>query len=477
MDSGPKLPNEPRDPRRFCDEQMRRPLHAHDAASLNAVLAAAMQSGHTEAKAWVATTAIRAPLPPEARIRLALRLAHAMRGEDAFGVLIADPAVFSGESAMADAVSALRLIVLNNGTPEWIKEVARMLGRRLCRISDDGGERTGFAFPSQSPLQPPASPCEVMLAPGAPPGASAVIERHMRSIEDSLVKAGTPEVRLYRDVLVNRDGQVWRADGSMIRNEWRVLPEASRIAAATAPRVEEAVLAICPNNAYHWFADWMTSMAWRFAEGVPDLPVLIRDDALPFVPQSLELAGGSALSCIPVGNAVAVGRLYMTGRPGVRLDADGAAGGVFRRMVATALDGTEQPRHGPVYISRRDSRRRKATNDEALEEALVAEGLRPITLTGMSLRQQIAAMRGATAVVAPHGAGLCMTFAALPGTPVFEIMPHMAGTLRNRLCFARMSRMLGHRHRIWLEDCDQQREHWTADVPRILASVREFLAG
>ena len=476
MDSEPESPTDSRDPRRFCDEQMRRPLHAHDAASLNAVLAAAMRSGHAEAQDWVATTAIRASLPPEARIRLALRLAHAMRGEDAFGVLLADPAVFSCEGAKGDAVSALRLIVLNNGTPERIKDVARVLGRRLCRLNDDGGERTGFAFPTQSPLRPPASTCEIMLAPGAPPGAIAVIGQHLRSIEESLAKVGTPEVRRYRDVLVNRDGQVWRPDGSMIRNEWRVLPEASRIAAASAPRVEEAVLAICPNNAYHWFVDWMTSMAWRFAEGMPDLPVLIRDDALPFVPQSLELAGGSALSCIPVGDAVAVGQLYVTGRPGVRLDADGAAGGVFRRIVETALDRTEPPRHGPIYISRRDSRRRKATNDDALEDALVAEGLRPIVLTGMSLRQQIAAVRGATAIVAPHGAGLCMTFAALPGTPVFEIMPHLAGTLRNRLCFARMSRMLGLRHRIWLEDCDQQREDWTVDIPRILASVREFLA-
>ncbi|MBW6397169.1 glycosyltransferase family 61 protein [Roseomonas sp. HJA6] len=477
MDSEPQSPAEARDHRRFCDEQMRRPIHTHDAASLNAVWAAAMRSGHAEARDWVVTAAIRASLPPEGRVRLALRLAHAMRAEDAFGVLLADPDVFSGEAAKGEAVSTLRLILLNNGTPEWIREVARMLGRRLCRVSDDGGERTGFVFPVQSPLLPAAYPCEVLLAPGAPPSAGPAIERHLHSIEDALVKAGTPEVRLYRDVLVNREGQMWRADGSMIRSEWRVLPEASRIASATAPRVEEAVLAICPNNVYHWFTDWMTSIAWRFADGVPDLPVLVRDDAPPYVPESLELAGGSALSCIPVGDAVAVGRLYVTGRPGVRLDPEGAAGGLFRKMVAAALDGREPPRTGPVYISRRDARRRKAANDEALEDALVAEGIRPITLTEMSLRDRIVAMRGATAIVSQHGAGLCMIFAAPPGTPVFEVLPHMAGTLRNRLCFARMSRMLGHRHRIWLEDCDQQREYWTADVPRIIASAREFLAG
>lgn len=64
-----------------------------------------------------------------------------------------------------------------------------------------------------------------------------------------------------------------------------------------------------------------------------------------------------------------------------------------------------------IYISRRDAESRRVVNEDRLLEVLVAMNFIPITMTGLTVKEQIAVFSQADILVAPHGAALTyMTF-------------------------------------------------------------------
>jgi capsular polysaccharide biosynthesis protein len=463
--------------RQLCREITTAPPPRPTPAYLRLGLLAALDCDDAAARGWCVATAIAGRMPPAPRAEMAQFLARGLFPYDALGVLLADPRTLTDPAALAATMGTLHLVALNNLAAQPLRDAARVLGRRLMRVVDETSAPTDIPTPPQAPIRPPRFPLGIALAPGAPQDAVPAIHARVAAAESALQTVGVPPVRVLRDVFVNRLGQVWRADGGMFRHEGRALPAASAAAAADARQVDEAVLATGNNlNPYHWFMDWLTSIAWRLAPDAPDLPVLLRDDQRPFATESLILGGVAPESIIPVGDAVHVRRLYLTARPGVRMDPQGGAGPAFARIVAAAMAAgpAEPPR--PVFISRRDAGRRRSASEEALEQAIAEAGYRAVAWKPIPLDLRIRIVRAAPVIVAEHGAGVTMCFAARPGTSVLELMPYMPATLYGRLLMARISRMAGLRHHIWLEPCDERTGAWTIDVPAAMAELRRFAA-
>jgi hypothetical protein len=82
-----------------------------------------------------------------------------------------------------------------------------------------------------------------------------------------------------------------------------------------------------------------------------------------------------------------------------------------------------------IYISRKDARLRRVSNEAQLIPVLESRGFRAVTLRGLPIARQVELFRHAEAVAAPHGAGLAHIAWCKPGTKVIEIFPSPDGPL------------------------------------------------
>jgi capsular polysaccharide biosynthesis protein len=73
-----------------------------------------------------------------------------------------------------------------------------------------------------------------------------------------------------------------------------------------------------------------------------------------------------------------------------------------------------------IYITRADAGHRRVKNETDLISFLIKFGFKSITLNSMSVVEQALLFSSATAIVAPHGAGLTNTVFCNPGTKVIE---------------------------------------------------------
>ena len=90
----------------------------------------------------------------------------------------------------------------------------------------------------------------------------------------------------------------------------------------------------------------------------------------------------------------------------------------LRSQLLKSAPATRQRR---VYVSRAKASGRKILNEEEILPLLCHRGFIRVTLEEMSLREQIALLAEAEAVVAPHGAGLTNLVWCAPKTKVLEI--------------------------------------------------------
>lgn len=93
-----------------------------------------------------------------------------------------------------------------------------------------------------------------------------------------------------------------------------------------------------------------------------------------------------------------------------------------------------------VYVSRRNSAKRKLEGEDRLERELAARGFDVICAERLSLRTQAEVFGSSSLIVAPHGAGLAnMIWRSRGECSVLEIFPHQ---FRND-CYARLATQLG----------------------------------
>lgn len=74
-----------------------------------------------------------------------------------------------------------------------------------------------------------------------------------------------------------------------------------------------------------------------------------------------------------------------------------------------------------ILVSRRDARRRKIVNEDALRAVLEPRGFETVRFEDLTIAQTASLVSEASHIVAPHGAGLANLIFANPGTRVLEL--------------------------------------------------------
>jgi hypothetical protein len=307
---------------------------------------------------------IEAELPGRARAGIAWQFMRGNRLREAYAVLTADPAILQDVAARRQVIATLNGIARSAVAPEDLRWASRALVRRILNVDESGWSDSPFRFAPEEPVVAAPPPPRIGLDPLAPAGAADVVRRTLLQAERQHQRLrNAPDVRVYTDVFVNRAGQIWRRDGVVVRSTGIPLLEDSAMAALDrAPVVNEGVLATGDTgNFNHWFANWLPGIAWRFEPGVPDLPILLRDDAPRFQAASLRLLGGADVPMAPVGAAAFVRRLHVCDRGSVRIDPGGAGRRLMERLAAAGDTPGGPPTADRLFISRRDSRRRRPT--------------------------------------------------------------------------------------------------------------------
>lgn len=93
----------------------------------------------------------------------------------------------------------------------------------------------------------------------------------------------------------------------------------------------------------------------------------------------------------------------------------------LRRKFLESKSGKKCHGARKIYISREDAENRKIVNESECISLLVSAGFAKVTLSGMSVEEQVSIFSSAVAIVAPHGAGLANLVFCSPGTRVVEL--------------------------------------------------------
>lgn len=460
--------------------------------SIGLFLAAALRRNDAEVLDRLVQHAALAVIEPRQRAALANRLATGGWPLLAWHLLLSDPATLTTPEAVEAAAGALFRIahesrLLAAREPGWalLRNASGAAYRRLVNKAPDLRHPAPYEFPSAE--RDPAvlrrrHPIEVLRARSVDEAAEGPWRAALAKLDKRFAEAPAPQLRAWHDVFVNRLGQVWDDEGRAVFSRRGPIPPRSLAAMADAPRLEEAALAVGSGdqNFGHWYCEWLAGLAWRLAapEGAPAraVPLLVRDDALAFVAQTLRLAGETTPPA-RVGDATFVRRLYHTD---MTLDGwawRGLFSQFYARLAAAAL-GAAPPGPGPrLYLTRRDVPRRRLVNEAELEAALAAEGFATVALGGLDLAAQVRTIAEAQVIVAPSGAALSHLILAPEHAAVFELMPLVAADILPRLFFARLTQIRQQRHTIWLERADPDTQAWRADIPGVLAALRPMLGG
>ena len=448
--------------------------------SILAYVYAAVALGDSARIEQATLIAVRTRLPRRDRVVAARRLAGAGHGTSALATLIADPDIFRDDGVLTPLGPTLRL-VQGALTDPLLKTALQTTWKRFANLAELKPRPTKFAFPPAAPLPggAPGYSLDIQFSDPAMAAEARIFRELDASFQATLAEDREPLVQAWHNVFVNDVGQIWTQDRRVIRtHRWPLLPQ-SRAAMADAPRLKEAIFAFNDaSNFYHWYAEWLPSLAW-YPQGLAQpIPVLQPDGAPAFVADSLALALalGTPVPTVGIGKAIFVERLLTMPAGLPWLTRFEAYRPVLARIAAAAEAHAtgEEPRR--IYISRRDQGARPLANEAEIEDTLAGLGFQTVLLTGLPLARQVALIRGADCIVAPHGAALAHLLTARPGTRVLEFMPVAPGWHDTRFVMARLSRIVGHRHVLWLEPSHRAGEVWHVDIPGMLEALRALLA-
>lgn len=180
---------------------------------------------------------------------------------------------------------------------------------------------------------------------------------------------------------------------------------------------------------YHWMIDVLPRLEIMQRCGV-DLAavdyIVVNSDRAPFQRESLAALGLTPDQILTSDRHphLQAKTLVVPSFPGALGWADAEAIAWLRRtFLPLATFDPHLPRR--IYIQRTGARHRRVLNKAAVIEAVQRWGFVPVALETLSLREQISLFAQATAIVAPHGAGLTNLVFCQPQTRLLELVsPH-----------------------------------------------------
>jgi Glycosyltransferase 61 len=399
------------------------------------------------------------------RIRHANILARWGRNTEALFVLLGDPSMNLSATKSQEVQRILGHIQSSMDPEDLAFVMSQTLARRFRDIAEASDDSQAGAAKTLKPIRTirkkPTEPpkilgplVRVLKSPLIGESEEQVVKRGLIQVNEGLIKSPPPEVMEFENVFLHEDGSIWN-DAKEI---FRLIGEPSLITHQISQGVPtfDTLIAACHrsnhSNPYHWFADMLPILGWRLDLETSDVPIAIGSSARPWIEESLQLAARAQLPVVRISGAVFARRLFVPMGNARSLAHQASYQEAFSRLTSR-IDQIIKPAPGPpIYISRRDSKRRPMKNEALLEDRLASRGIRPVILSEMSLAEKIRIIRDSPFILGPHGAGLAyLVFASTP-KKVLEILPLQAGGFdRIRLCMTQISLSMGHSHHLYLE--------------------------
>lgn len=361
-------------------------------------------------------------------------------------------------------------------------DLARDLGDACARFRRDQGfdhaqdadvsivavTRNRMPARARAAIDPPDSLIFEMADPGMA-WARDEIAGYAAAFAKSVRRPRLQEYVTLHDVFVNRYRQVWRADGTVIEANGRPVAPLDPDEA-----VPEVAAALHPGRGtrgfFHWMMEDVPTLALLNLDNRHALDVLISAHLPGFARQTVELMAIPGVRARVYDTGAVFCRTLYLPAPGPRnMGALPVAWHLYQRMVERALAVGGAPTPERIYMTRRGSPRRALGNDAALAAALADRGYVTLDFADLTLAEQIRHAVGVRSLVTPHGAGLSHMIFMQPGATVLELMPVQPGHMNKRGNFARLSRLCGLTHAIWLEPINPMTLEWSVPIERVLA--------
>lgn len=230
-------------------------------------------------------------------------------------------------------------------------------------------------------------------------------------------------------------------------------------------------------NYYHWTTQCLLNTFWLLRQGLLQSALLAVPQIGGFQKRSLDLLGIEDRQLHHVDNSGSTRATKFIVTDTLLASTPRLFPAELQSMANILKSGskagsTELP--PSIYISRLDSRKRRMRNEEQLVKSLEKLGIKHVSMTGMTLDDQISVLSRAKLVIAPHGAGLTNILYSGSGAHLYELFPS-SYVVR---CYEDLSRAvgIGYSSGLFPPFADSRDKFaWVADIDEICRNTEERL--
>jgi hypothetical protein len=206
------------------------------------------------------------------------------------------------------------------------------------------------------------------------------------------------------------------------------------------PGAVAIISSVDANNYYHWMFDILPRFEILKRSGlVPDYYYV--NTKMPFQRQSLQLLriSSSRILSPTKGTHIEASELIVPSLLGPAFSHTPKAQACkYLQSIFVRKNEARRP-YRKLYVSRSDANSRRVINEAEIREEVLDNGFEVISLSGVSLLQQVELFSEAKIIMGPHGAGLTNAVFCQPGSVLIEFVP--AGYRVD--CFERLARLVG----------------------------------
>lgn len=230
-------------------------------------------------------------------------------------------------------------------------------------------------------------------------------------------------------------------------------------------------------NYYHWTTQCLLNTFWLLRQGLLESALLAVPPIGGFQKRSLDLLGIGDRQLHYVGNSGSTRATRFVVTDTLLASTPRLFPAELQSMATVLKSGSKAGSSElppAIYISRLDSRKRRMRNEQELIKSLEKLGIEHVSMTGMTLDDQISALSKARLVIAPHGAGLTNILYSGLGTHLYELFPS-SYVVR---CYEDLSRAVGMSYSSGLFPPfadSKDKFAWMADIDEICRNTEERL--
>lgn len=141
---------------------------------------------------------------------------------------------------------------------------------------------------------------------------------------------------------------------------------------------------------------------------------------------------------------------------------------LIRENFLSKIEINDNENYNFLFISRRNTLKRRIINEEKLFENLRPLGFRLIELEKLPISDQISIFTKASVIISPHGSGLSNIVFCNPMTSVIELFPS------NYLeaCFANVSNLMNIKYNYLIFDSDNKNNDFYVDIEILMSYLK-----